>query len=495
MFVKKVKPIILAKLEEKINLLKSTTISAPAQGTERRPSTSTTKSGMNNPTTSNTTPTKSMVSRDGKVQSTERSGHVRKQTAILAQQSDEAAFFDEMRELAAYMATLDIKLDLHPKINGEDVSLFQLYNIVVDAAFGGFQQVESEGRWHEVVSQLRATGGPSGMTTQQIRDCYLHNLEDYEELRGTVVGAEIELTQGTVQDESATPLQGHDDDDSGLFVSADEDEEEKHDVHTLPPGRHTPQTSPELLIYTSGEKRTGSTSLNSQSSGHNKRQKVDKGKGRALEIPSTPEDNEVSKETDLLRGRSSPFEQRRVSDSKGDSDEGYLDPPLHRSLFTEKSMGQDLEMEDANSLLAVDDDGSISHDDGQSASARSHQPRLDDKTTSSPQGQDVSDDSDMAERARSYLQKLLTQGYESETIFRAMHATCMDLTHVVEVLESLESGSGVPKTIRGVWTSEDDDALGATASKSQSRDIILKHGMDAIKLRRRFLADLEKAHA
>jgi hypothetical protein len=92
----------------------------------------------------------------------------------------------------------------------------------------------------------------------------------------------------------------------------------------------------------------------------------------------------------------------------------------------------------------------------------------------------------------SFVEHYISLGYSGVHVIQALDSTTMNAGDAGIVMENLRGDKGIPKNIQGVWTSSDDEAVEGN-DHSRFREILEKHGMDRVNLRRRYLADRKAA--
>lgn len=103
------------------------------------------------------------------------------------------------------------------------------------------------------------------------------------------------------------------------------------------------------------------------------------------------------------------------------------------------------------------------------------------------------DDSLTKDKLATFIDQHVMDGYAEEIVIRALDATCLSLTEAPAVIESLANGDGIPEDIAGVWTERDDEALNKSKSSIGWRRIVMKHGVDGIRKRKKHLELLQAA--
>ncbi|KAK0707457.1 TRF2-interacting telomeric protein/Rap1 C terminal domain-containing protein [Lasiosphaeris hirsuta] len=107
------------------------------------------------------------------------------------------------------------------------------------------------------------------------------------------------------------------------------------------------------------------------------------------------------------------------------------------------------------------------------------------------------------------IERFIALGYPHPIVMQSLMATTLEPGAAGVVMESLNSGRGVPQNEPGVWTAADDDALGLVDQVAQRgvmgenrpmvakagrerRRLVDKHGLVRIEARRRYLRDLAR---
>ena len=87
-----------------------------------------------------------------------------------------------------------------------------------------------------------------------------------------------------------------------------------------------------------------------------------------------------------------------------------------------------------------------------------------------------------------WIREMEEAGHQWNLIADALRATSFDTGLVLQILPGLESGHGIPRDMKGVWTDEDDEDLEGTDARRLQR-LTAKHGWKLMDERRMLLQD------
>jgi hypothetical protein len=413
--------------------------------------------------------------------------------------------------------SFDLIVDFEPTICGRTLPLFKLWQVVQSEEFGGFDEVTGRNLWPQVARKLNFNDWRHASAATDLKDCYSEILADFEELReeereenGLTESQEEALIESQLRQTAARETQP---------TSADEGDEEDDEIveeeEELEDDLDAPQSSPQI-IPSSSSKRSFGTDRTNQPISFNKRQRIDKGKGKELEIPSTPED--LINNNQKIRSSYQPSPLKYSSplepDLYGESSEDELfvrqinfqkpkskPSPQPRILEPETQdfhFPPELDDEDKNSLVEISSSPPPrsqyqQHSSNGTSNAATHSTAH--STTQGDSSTQSQTESQKAAEINEYIEHHVGMGIPQDVVISALEATTMDPGISSPVMESLMNGDGIPEDIAGVWTSWDDDALEAGVESEEYKALIRKHGIKRIGLRKRFLRDTREVQA
>ena len=394
------------------------------------------------------------------------------------------------------------KVNFNPVICGKTIPLFKLWQTVWSEEFGGCAEVTKRCLWPLVARKLNFNDFRHSSAAKDLERCYreiLVFLEDGEEDYETTELSETE-EQEMIEDQlrnTAARETRRSTDDFLVIETESENWESDDDLdRRLSLSRQQTPSS-------SNKRRLGSSHSNKVASSKVwpsiKRQRIDKGKEKELEIPSTPQaasnsDNDgqprSSHGNPQLEGASSivlegidddseselfarPFKQVNLSPTPPRAVQRTLEPETQDFHFPLKPHD---ELETAAPIP-------LSHSrQAQNVSRSPARCAKVTKTTSAESRTEVEGELD------AFIDDLVDQGYSELHIIRALEATTMNTVDAGIVMKSLHVGKGIPNNMQGVWTSSDDEAV---EEKDHARfgEVLGKHGIHRVGLRQRFLAD------
>ncbi|KAH6679048.1 hypothetical protein B0J14DRAFT_685928 [Halenospora varia] len=408
---------------------------------------------------------------------------------------DEKRFEEDLTDFAA---ELGVEVDFHPSICGRRISLHRLWCVVRSSELGGYDQVTGRKLWGKVAKELNFNEFKHLKAAQELQACYGEILADFEGLLEEYL-QEPELTESQENALLRDQLQQTTaEDQENLEVEPEED----YDDDLNHPPSSSAQPTP-----TSSNKRSFGAGVPNTGSSYNKRQRIDKGKGKEHEIPWTPEDvingTATSKrilESSPLKSFQVPEDLEVIEDEDGVAISPMAQPDFGRS--PELSTRSRLEPETQDFQFAAPNDGSDfldltsspegiilpQHNTSKAAAPKAiHQSLQEDSSTQSmtesQKGREVDD----------FLDRWVGLGYEEDLAFQALEVCSMETGNAGEVLESLTAGRGIPEDIKGVWTTADDEALNAREGGSKYKRILKKHGPKSIETRRRYLREMAES--
>jgi hypothetical protein len=415
-------------------------------------------------------------------------------------------------DLSALAASLGWEVEFTPEICGRKIPLFKLWQVVQSDGFGGFDRVDGKKLWPKVARFLNFNDFRQTTAAQELRTCYSEILADFEEARqqyedepGLTDSQEKAMLEAQLLEMAARETQNLDAEDEEEDEEPLQEEEEDDDLDR-------PQFSPYQPVPSSSSKRSFGVDRTNIDTSYNKRQRTDKGKGKELEIPSTPEDvinnNQMprpSVKPSPLKS-SSPVQRQQEEEDSSDIEDIFATPINPRSKPQPKPQPQNLEpetqdfyfpqtqaelkQEDHNSFVDISSSPPQhklpDRSSGSNAANRGSDPSLN-PTGSSTQSQT---ESERAAEFEKYVDHCISLGYTQEAVTIALDATTMEMgAHALQVMESLEKEQGIPDDIPGVWTAEDDRKVEQRLESEGFREMVRKHGVKRCGVRKEYLKD------
>ncbi|KAH8684235.1 hypothetical protein BGZ60DRAFT_397077 [Tricladium varicosporioides] len=408
---------------------------------------------------------------------------------------DEKRFEEDLMDFAT---ELGVEVNFHPTICGRRISLHRLWCVVRSSEPGGYDQITGQKLWGKVAKELNFNEFRHPKAAQELQSCYGEILADFEGLLEEYL-QEPELTESQenalLQDQlRQTTAQGQGN------LEAEPEEDDDDDLNQPPSSSAQPTP-------TSSSKRSFEVGFPNTGSSYNKRQRIDKGKGKEGEIPSTPEDvinrtatSQHIPESSPLKSFYRPEDLEVIEDEGGVAVRPMAQPDF--GLSPELPTRPRLEPETQDFHFAGPNDGSdfvdltsspervipLHHTSSTPTTPKSiHQSLPEDSSTQSmtesQKGQEVDD----------FLNRWVGLGYEEDLAFQALEVCSMETGNAGEVLESLTVGRGIPDDIEGVWTTADDEALNARNESSKYKRILKKHGPKRIETRRQYLREMAES--
>lgn len=434
---------------------------------------------------------------------TQSPNKISSQTFIIPYASDEEAFRDDIKELADRLK-VDVEFDF--AVGDRSISMFRLWEVVMAEAFGGFKNVNDSNLWPEVAHQL-------GFDIQQQPGTLTELQAYFQEYEGLLL--EFEDLAREEDEEIEEVL---DRNDSSLLadqllemiehninpIDADEDTNVGGQEVESKDDTNSPQMSPHQKQISSNSRKR----LSGGSSPYTKRQRVDKGKGKELEIPSTPEDIITSPQTlrrtlepSPLKNASFPAANGSDEEYSEEEDELFVSPT--NSDRTKQPRNPEPETQDFHFPNATQKTDRLSSPNISSSPPvrlkQIHQSQTSNAATRGSAHSINVEDSSTQSQTQSQMNAILDQfiadmvakGFTYDIVLEALQATTLKCNaNVEEVAESLSNDEHIPDNIRGVWTQWDDEELGYSKESKQYRHVLLKHGPEEIRERIRFLRDL-----
>ncbi|KAE8445129.1 hypothetical protein EG329_013731 [Mollisiaceae sp. DMI_Dod_QoI] len=423
--------------------------------------------------------------------------------------TDESVFKEQLLFLADQFG-LDV--DFKPKICGRTIPLFRLWQVVESDEFGGFDAVVGQRLWPKVARQLNFNEFKHPQAAAELQDCFAEILADFEmaknetpEDASLTESQEMALINEQLRQTTARETQSLED-----LEVLDEDEQDDD--------LNYPQSTPRQPLSSPSGKRSFDTS--GQDSFYNKRQRIDKGKGKEIEIPSTPEDVINGGQTIRSSFQPSPLNytsaQPEHQDDEGDeseSDELYIRPPnFQRAVLSAvesrvTARALEPETQDFHFPPEQEEDIHAALDDLTPSPVRSSakipdRSRASDVAThgtvhSSNKNEDSSTqsqtESQRKEELQAFVDNWVSLGYPLDTVIEALEITTMETPNAGYVMEQLMEGAGVPEDIPGVWTWYEDEALDKRKDSLDFEKVVRKHGIKRCAVRKKFLKDQKSA--
>lgn len=434
---------------------------------------------------------------------------------ILDMQPDEhrksSRYIDTQRErfertLADFAEGQDKTVDFQPTISGRKMQLYDIWNIVKKLEFSSSQGDEATDKWDKLASQLgfdkvRDSGAPREL--QELCDWILVDFiearSSYHKYLKDILDNGGELAEeARVNFENATPP-GSDKDEE---VEQREEEEYGGNPDVLEIPSSTQRTWPssdrghDVAIDPGNEESSSQESKVTPQ----KRQRVDKGKEKVLEIPSTPEEllsfEGQARETSPVKDEGLPHGQENENEVTEEG-MGMFVKSIQWSIFPQtrtlplKTVQFEPETQDFHfSHAAGEENGTspsqqVQEDDfvGESNIAVAGSLHEDSSTQSQTDSQ-----REVAE-LQEFIDRYIALGYGEEVVTEAMLATTLETGDVAVVMESIMNGTGIPENIEGVWTEEDDRAVRQIEKNEEYSRVVLKHGEARCVKRRQFLSE------
>ncbi len=428
--------------------------------------------------------------------------------------TDEQLFREDVSGLAA---ALQLEVDFTPEICGRKVPLFKLWQVVQSIDFGGSDRVTGLKLWPKVAKFLTFRDSQQLIAAEDLRICFAEILADLEQYR------EMQHEQSLTESQQKAMLDAqhletagretrslYDAEDERLAETFEGEEdvelvEENNDEELVEEDEDDdldrPQFSPRPLIPSPSRKRSFSADRSNVDLSYKKRQRIDKGKCKELEIPSTPED--VINSTPVPRPLYKPSPLKYSAPAEHQDDEASSDiedllaKPFKPQVKTIHPQILEPETQDFNyAHTQAEDDPFV--DIGSSPPQRKLPDRSSGRNVanrgpesnppdSSTQSQTESEKALALER---YMDEYISYGYTQEAVALALDATTMEIgQHAMQVMEALENGQGIPDGIPGVWTEEDDAKVEGNMDSEGFKELVKKHGLKRCGVRKQYLKD------
>ncbi|KAF7919124.1 uncharacterized protein EAE98_009444 [Botrytis deweyae] len=393
----------------------------------------------------------------------------------------------------------------NPRIRGKQISLFRLWQIVI--VFGGFEMINAESRWQEVADRLSFPIANRSKAAQDLKSCYDEILSEFER----VVTEEESDPQSILmfaasQDETLIASQLADTITRSVQRPSDHerDVEDDDEVIELPPLKNSKQFSTmstkKRAIDSDGlSNLSESSSINSKRKA--KRVRADKGKGKEVEIPSTPE--HIFNATQPPRHISPLKYQINENDNGGSSEDDSDREARERILRIQQKKPRELIRKASAKTLTIEpetQDFYYPDIDNQSPTVsptpvrrkRTPGPIIDLSRDSSAESEaEAEAEADSQDIVDIEFAKYIDLGYSQDIIYDALMASTYDFDIASPVMNQLQMGHGIPDDLAGVWTKRDDDALERRKGKEYER-VREKHGDERIHARVKFLRNLSE---
>jgi uncharacterized protein YeaO (DUF488 family) len=406
--------------------------------------------------------------------------------------TNERLFEAKAKELAE---ELQLELNLMPSICGRHISLWRLWKVVVSDGFGGSDEVTGRRLWPRVAKKLNYNEFQHKNAAQDLRACYEEFLADFEEFRSAYREDNPNLTDSQEADTSQLIenqlLQTVAREDLEMdLIDEDEEEEDQDDDLDQPPSSAPRPTS-------IAKRSFGADRINSNTPPNNKRPRIDKGKGKEVEIPSTPEEvlNGIQAARPPLKP--SPLKASTVlypdlglqeDDDDGSSNELFVRETHKPSSSRQPQRHLEPETQDfhfGTQEPEQNDNGSWMEISSSPSPSKSPErgPSLEESTQSQNESEDP---------IAAFIEHWISLSYQTDIVIQALEATTMETPSAPYVMEQLTAGAGIPGDMEGVWTSLDDDALDVGDESEEFRRVLRKHGWWRVVKRRRYLKDQQE---
>jgi hypothetical protein len=438
--------------------------------------------------------------------------------------TDEKLFKKHLVELAASLEE-ELIVNFNPIICGRTIPLFKLWQVVRSQELGGYDEVTGRNLWTQVARKLNFSDFQHPDAHLDLKMCYEEILADFEgwldyketqpDLTESQENAMIE-SQLRRTAERETQNVGED-------IAEEDGDEDYDDDLDAPSSMPQPLKSSPKRIFGDDRSSQGPTSI--------KRQRIDKGKGKELEVPSTPEDVINSNRMPRPSYQQSPLNLASTVIGVDDEDELLLRPiprpnfsgasnahqkrafepetqDFHFPLPDNDDRGPFESLSSSNRKRILDGSNSgttrrapIDEDDaGPAASIPSRIQRRPDSGSNVVTYERFVDDSSTQSltqsqretELRAFIDRYVALGYSYDIVIDALEATTMETGDAGLVMEQLTNGGGIPENHQGVWTAWDDEALQADDDSEEFRRLLEKHGMKRVLTRHKFLDDLKE---
>jgi hypothetical protein len=389
---------------------------------------------------------------------------------------DENLFVKHMVLLAE---GLGLEVNFKPIICGRTIPLFALWQVVNSDELGGFDEVTAKRLWGQVARKLNFNTFTHPNAAKDLEACYKEVLTLFDEAEEEHNERNKDLTdsqeQAMIESQlrKTATLEAHNIEEEVSGNEAMKEDQDYDDDLDMSLSLRS-----QSALSSSGKRRIGHSHNNygesSLPGSHGKRQRINKGKVKELEIPSTPEDTnnhhipKPSKEIDLSP-TPSRVARRRI-----------IEPETQEFHFPSQ---QDDVPESPLFISSSPPRRDTPHRNGDSAVSRGA--RKDSPTN-------LTAESEQEAELYAFIERHIALGYSQEHVIAALEATTMNTGDAGVVMEALQSGGSIPDNIQGVWTNWDDEALKDVDHPDYQR-VVEKHGREGVVLRQRFLEDQKMA--
>jgi hypothetical protein len=406
---------------------------------------------------------------------------------------DEKLFIEDLSALAE---DNDYEVNFEPIICGRKIPLFRLWQVVNSVNFGGYDVVKGRGLWIQVARKLNFDDFKHTDAPKAIESAYEMILPDFEVAREEYLAAlqdeaMIESQLRATANRDSTEEDGMDEE---FEVVEEEDDDFDDDLEA-------PASIPRQTQSASSNKRSFESSSRINQDGspvlgtYNKRQRIDKGKGKEGVVPSTPEDPINPNYTPRQTFNSLPLSfQQLVAEGGSDSEEDHPLPQTKLDLPAKWQMKRkpEPETQDFNFPPVAEDLGPQTdlpnrRKERNGKAAEPSSPHEDSSTQSQT-------DSQKDQQLIAFIDHHVALGYPQVIVIRALESTNMTIGNAstVFVMEELMKGNEIPDNIQGVWTAADDAGLDNVESKEFER-VAMKHKTKGVVLRQKFLHEQREA--
>ena len=407
----------------------------------------------------------------------------------------------------------NMEIDLQPTVSGRRLQLFDLWTIVMQPGFNSPTDDEAIRKWDQIASMLGFDKSRDLDAPNELRELYDWILADFAEIRSQyrtflkdLLNSGVELTEEQALDfEYLTPA-GYEEEDQVVrqqLQEGNDDEPEVLEIPSSPPQRIWPPSAKRDRPGTPGSASERPSSRQYEVTPY-KRQRVDKGKEKVLEIPSTPEDmltfDGQVRERSLVKGENLIHEQEGEDEmSEEDDEKSMFARHVQRKIFPKtilqatKTVQFEPETQDFHFSHSVEENGTPLSQQVQeevmaaeeSVAAVAGSLREDSST------QSQTDSQREAAEIQELVDRYISLGYPEEVVQEAMLATTLETGDVAMVMEAIMQGHGIPENIEGVWTAEDDRAVKLNEDNEEYARVVLKHTEARCVKRRQLLSQME----
>ena len=401
---------------------------------------------------------------------------------------DEKLFFEELSLMADYQG---FETNFEPLICGRKIPLFKLWQVVNSTEFGGYDEVRGRNLWWNVARKLNFSDFKHSEAAEAIKSAYEVILPEFEVSREEYIQSlkDEEMIQDQLQATAGrdsmhdTPMDGENEIARDVEEESDDYDDDSEAPASLPRRLQSP-SSKRNLESDDGMNQDGSHLLGT----HQKRQRIDKGKGKekeVAEIPSTPEDVINPGLTPGHVYKSSPLKfQLSAAEEGSDSDEEF--PSLVRlpNFIAKRQVKRILEPETQDFNFRGAESQPSMHPLRKRRKEKNFIPAA---PSSIHDGASIHSraDSQKEQQMLAFIDQHVALGYPQEIVVQALESTNMTTGDAALVMEELMKGNAIPDNIQGVWTSTDDAALDDEESEEYER-LMMKHGTKNVNDRKKY---------